>query len=164
MADVRTDVSHEMLASSKVIHWGAVLGGSFAAIGAWMFLLALGAAIQSSPGLNAWTAIYNLISPIIALFLGGLVASRSRYLSTRFDGALHGVVIWGFTMFLGALVTNFFGIVFLSSARAGVQVPAGFSWAIAGSILGSLIAALLGTASHQHVAREERQVPREVNP
>ena len=168
MADVRAEHNREIAASSLVIHWSAVLGGSFVALGTWMFLLALGAAIQGSGGPNTWTAIYNLVSPIIALFVGGMVAARSRGVDTRFDGLLHGAVIWGFTMSVGALLIGMFGNVFMNASRPGMErgMPEGFAWAIAGSILFSLFAALLGTAS----VRERRtlggrgDVPRQVNP
>jgi hypothetical protein len=106
MADVRSELGPDLAACSRTLHWSAVLGGSFTAMGVWLFLLALGAALQSGAGVTAWTAIYNLVSPIIALFFGGLVASRSRLLTSRFDGTLHGVVIWGFTMSIGALLLS----------------------------------------------------------
>ncbi|MGC4115172.1 MAG: hypothetical protein QM765_11300 [Myxococcales bacterium] len=165
MADVRTELNREMSTSSFVIHWSAVLGGSFVALGTWMFLLALGAAIQGDKAPNTWTAIYNLISPIVALFIGGAVAARSRVIGTRFDGLLHGAVIWGFTMSVGALLIGVFGSIFMNFNRPGSLsgVPNGFAWAIAGSILFSLFAALLGTASvrerHTLVGRD---VPHEV--
>lgn len=135
-----------------MIHWSAVLAGSFVALGAWMFLLALGAAIQGNDRPGTWSAIYNLVSPIIALFVGGAVAARSRLITGRFDGLLHGAVIWGFTMAVGGLLNGVFGAVFANPGRTAASVPEGFLWAIAGSILGSLIAAPLGTAS----ARTER--------
>ena len=54
-------------------HWGAILGGSFVALGAWITLYALGAAIGISGTRGpptAWTSIYVLVVPIIALFIG----------------------------------------------------------------------------------------------
>ncbi len=163
MAEVRSEVGPDLSAFSRTIHWSAVLGGSFTAMGVWMLLLALGAALQAGAGLNAWTAIYNLVAPIIALFIGGLIASRSRYLATRFDGTLHGVVIWGFTMSLGALLTNLFSLVF-NPARGNIPVPAGFNWAVVGSIFGSLIAAILGAASTTRAVPVRREVPHESHP
>lgn len=159
MADVRSEVGPDLAAYSRTIHWSAVLGGSFTAMGVWLFLLSLGAALQSGGGVNTWTAIYNLVSPIIALFFGGLVASRSRLLTSRFDGTLHGVVIWGFTMSIGALLlTNLASLVFSSARTGAATVPSGFSWAITGSILGSLIAAMLGAASTAHPVGVRREV------
>jgi hypothetical protein len=160
MADVRTEVGPDLAAYSRTIHWSAVLGGSFTAMGVWLFLLALGAAIQSGAGVTAWTAVYNLVAPIIALFFGGLVASRSRLLTSRFDGTLHGVVIWGFTMTIGALLLSSMLSVVAAPARAAA-LPSGFNWAIAGSIFGSLIAAVLGAASATHPAGVRREVARE---
>lgn len=162
MADVRSEVNRELAASQMQIHWSAVLGGSFFALGTWMFLLALGAAIQGGGGPTAWTAIYNLVAPIIALFLGGIVAARSRSLSSRFDGMLNGAVIWGFTMSVGALLIGVFGSSF--GRTQGANVPSGFAWAITGSMFGSLIAALLGAASAHEHGYVGREATRGVNP
>lgn len=165
MADIRSGVSREAASPSFVIHWSAVLGGSFVALGCWMFLLALGAAIQGDRGPTTWTAVYSLISPIVALFIGGMVAARSRLLAGRLDGILNGAVIWGFTMSVGALLIGTFGTVFFDAARASPgQVPNGLQWAAAGSILGSLLAALLGTSSARERAFVSGEEPHEVHP
>ncbi|HEY3449677.1 MAG TPA: hypothetical protein VGK67_25205 [Myxococcales bacterium] len=165
MADVRAELNREISTASFVIHWSAVLGGSFVALGTWMFLLALGAAIQGEKSPNTWTAIYNLVAPIIALFIGGAVAARTRTIGARFDGLLHGAVIWGFTMSVGALLIGVFGSIFMNFNRPGAAsaMPNGFAWAIAGSILFSLFAALLGTSSvRERHAVVGRDVPHEV--
>ncbi|MBI5542716.1 MAG: hypothetical protein HY901_02430 [Deltaproteobacteria bacterium] len=166
MADIRTEVNPGYATPSFVIHWSAVLGASFVALGTWLFLLALGAAVQGQSGPNTWTAIYHLLSPIIALFIGGMVAARSRLLLSRFDGLLNGAVIWGFTMSVGSLLIGVFGAAFLNAARpVALGLPQGFTWAIAGAILGSLVAAVLGTSSvRQQAGFVGRQVPHEVHP
>jgi peptidoglycan/LPS O-acetylase OafA/YrhL len=165
VADIRTESGRELAESSLEIHWSAVLGGSFVAIGVWLFLLSVGAALQGSGGPNAWTAIYQLISPIVALFVGGMVAARSRLSDKRFDGILHGAVIWGFTMSVGILVlSTVLAVVRIGATQAG-RLPTGFGWAIVGAMLGSLIASLLGTSSAMR-EREmlRRGIPREVHP
>lgn len=148
------------------IHWGAILGGSFVALGAWMFFLALGSAIggtQVGGASITWTSLYTLVSPILGLFAGGLVAARSSRIETRSDGAFHGVVIWGFAMVLGAILIGSFGAAFIAGATANLRLPTGYSWAIAGAILGSLISAVLGASTVSHrvtgFERERERVP-----
>jgi hypothetical protein len=128
-------------------HWGAVLAGAFTALGVWMFLYALGAAIGGEGGQqgpDTWTAIYTLISPIIAFFVGGLVAARARGVDTRADGALHGVVLWGFGLVIGGFLLATMGAEVLVHSNANANLPSGYFWAVAGAILGSLITAVLG--------------------
>jgi hypothetical protein len=137
------------------IYWSSILAGSFIAMGTWLFLLALGAAIGGA-GSNTWTALYTLISPIIALFFGSMVAARAGFPS-RGEAVLHGVVIWGFTMSISSLLLSVFAPMQIAMQSAG------FLWAVAGSILGSLLAAILGTTTAK-ASPHRQHVPREVNP
>src|SRR5690349_15272686 len=87
------------------LSWGAIFGGAVAALSVWALLYALGLAFGLSavdprnPGsLRAsgiFTGIWSLVTPIIALFVGGAVASRGAGIVTRAGGALHGLVVWG---------------------------------------------------------------------
>lgn len=132
------------------IHWSVILAGAFTALGIWAFLYALGAAIGgagNNANPTAWTAIYLVCSPVIALFFGGLVAARSHDVVDKGSGLLHGVAIWGFAMIIGLLLLGTIGAAMISSAAGGATMtnyPAGYSWAVAGAILGSLITALIG--------------------
>lgn len=130
------------------IHWSAILAGAFTSIGIWAFLYALGAAIGGEGGQNgpdAWTAIYTVIAPIIAFFFGGMIISRSRGVETKGDGALHGVVAWGFATVIGSLLLATMGAEVLVHSPGRVNIPSGYFWAVAGSILGSLITSVLGS-------------------
>lgn len=148
------ETKHEVAVRPE-IYWSAILAGSFIAMGTWLFLLALGAAIGGA-GSITWTALYTLISPIIALFVGTLVAARTGFPS-RGEAILHGVVIWGFTMSISSLLLSVF-----APMQAAMQ-SSGFLWAVAGSILGSLLAAVLG-ATTAKASPQRHHVPREVNP
>lgn len=152
------------------IRWSTVLSGSFVALGVWLFLYALGAAIgglaEPAHKLTAWTAVYVLASPIIGLFCGGLVASRAAGSVNKPAGALHGMVIWGFSMVIGLVVLATLGAAVIFE-KGGVNVPAGYSWAIAGAILGSLITAVAGASLGAPSERRARRVvgtTREVHP
>ncbi len=121
------------------IHWSTVLSGSFVALGCWLFLLVLGSAIGGGT-IGMWTAIYTLVAPVLALFLGGLVAART--LGSRTNGVLHGLVIWGFSMAIGLFFLAMPAAALLQ--MRSLELPHGYSWAIAGAILCSLIASVLG--------------------
>jgi hypothetical protein len=91
--------------------WGAIFGGAVAAIGVWMMLYALGLALglssldPSDPSTlkssGAFTGIWGLITPLVALFVGGMVAGRGAGIVTKPMGAIHGLVVWGLTAVAG---------------------------------------------------------------
>jgi hypothetical protein len=96
------------------LSWGAIFGGTFVALGVWILLYALGLALglssvdPSNPGsarsAGIGTGIWSLIAPLIALFAGGLVASRTAGVVDKAGGALHGAVLWGLTTLVGVIV------------------------------------------------------------
>lgn len=89
------------------LRWGAILAGTVAALGLWILLYALGAALGLSavdPGddgsvdtAGTVTGIWGFVAPLVALFVGGLVAARVAGPATRGSGMLHGLVLWGLT-------------------------------------------------------------------
>src|SRR5688572_4870105 len=93
------------------IRWGAVFGGAVAALGIWALLHAFGLAVGLSTvdpadgnlrGAGIFTGIWSIIASLIALFIGGLVASRGADALTKGSGAMHGLVMWGLTTLIGA--------------------------------------------------------------
>lgn len=96
------------------VSWGALFAGAIVALASWILLYAIGLAVGLSsvdPGdmssakvAGIGTGIYSLLSPLIALFCGGVVASRLAGLVSHKDGALHGVVVWGITTLAGLMV------------------------------------------------------------
>ncbi|HMI85262.1 MAG TPA: hypothetical protein VK550_14295 [Polyangiaceae bacterium] len=91
--------------------WGAIFGGAVAALGVWMMLYALGLALGLSSldphdpstlkSSGAFTGIWGLITPLAALFVGGMVAGRGAGIVTKMGGAIHGLVVWGLTTVAG---------------------------------------------------------------
>lgn len=150
----RSEVSG--IRNPNLLHWSSILAGAFVSLAVWIFLYALGAAINgaSFPGekINAWTAVYTLAAPIISFYFGGLVAARESGVINRTSNAYHALVVWAFGIFLGTLL---FGAVggFLAGSMAhaaagsALTVPSGYAWAIAGSIFGSLLTCLAGGVS-----------------
>jgi hypothetical protein len=96
------------------ISWAAIFGGAVTALGVGALLHALGFALGLSainpdnPGSfrasGIFTGIWSLVTSFVALFLGGLVASRGAGVATRSFGAIHGLVMWGLTTIAGALL------------------------------------------------------------
>lgn len=96
------------------VSWGALFAGAIVALASWILLYAIGLAVGLSsvdPGdmssakiAGIGTGIYSLLSPLIALFCGGVVASRLAGIGSAKDGALHGVVVWALTTLAGLLV------------------------------------------------------------
>jgi hypothetical protein len=116
------------------LSWGAIFGGTFVALGIWVLLYALGLALGLSsvdpndPGsarsAGIGTGIWSLIAPLIALFVGGMVASRTAGVVDKTGGALHGAVLWGVTTLAGVIImgmalSSLLGAVF-SVGRAAV--------------------------------------------
>ncbi|MCK6551043.1 hypothetical protein L6R52_34720 [Myxococcota bacterium] len=94
------------------MRWAAIFGGAVAALGVWALLYALGLALglsavnpndpSSLRSSGIFTGIWGLVAPLVALFVGGLVASRAAGVVQRTGGILHGFVMWGLTTVLGA--------------------------------------------------------------
>jgi hypothetical protein len=127
------------------LSWGAILGGTFVALGVWILLYALGLALglssvdPANPGsvrsAGIGTGIWSLIAPLIALFVGGMVASRTSGTMDKTGGALHGAVLWGLTtlagiIVMGMLISSLMGTV-LNVGKAAVGVTGA---AVAGAV------------------------------
>jgi len=128
------------------ISWGAILGGTFVALGVWILLYSLGLALGLSsvdpndPGsaksAGIGTGIWSLIAPLIALFAGGVVASRTAGVLDKMGGALHGAVLWGLTTLVGVIVMG----MALSSLLGAV-------FSVGKTAVGATGAAIAGAAS-----------------
>ncbi len=94
------------------VSWGAVFAGAVSAVGLWMLLYAFGLAIGASTldvrdagsakATGIFTGVWGAVAPLIALFVGGVVAGRGAGIARRSDGALHGFVTWGLATIAGA--------------------------------------------------------------
>lgn len=115
------------------VSWGALFAGAVAALGVWILLYALGVALGLSTvdpndrdtlrASGIFTGVWSLATPLIALFIGGLVAGRSAGALGRGAGALHGLVVWSLTALGGLyLVATLFGNVLGSAVAVGQNV------------------------------------------
>jgi hypothetical protein len=121
------------------LHWGAIFGGAIAALALWAMLNALGLAFgltaidpsdESLRGVGIFTGIWSIVAPLVALFIGGLVAGHGAGAGTSGDGALHGLVMWGL-----ATVAGFFLVTRLVTTAAGGA--AAMTSEIGGAFVGS---------------------------
>lgn len=114
------------------LNWGAILGGSFFALGLMTLLGWLGLAIGLSivgnapQGAGVWMAVWAFLVPIIALFVGGMVAGRFGGVTNNRGGGVLGAVTWGFTTLLATLI----GGLLLMSMLSGLMN-------LGGSVLGA---------------------------
>jgi hypothetical protein len=108
------------------ISWGAIFGGAVTALGIWLLLYAFGLAVgltvldardpSSLKPSGIFTGIWAVVTPLIALFVGGMVAGRGAGVPGRREGAAHGLVMWGLTTLVGAYIV----VVALAAAMSGV--------------------------------------------
>ncbi|QIB50008.1 hypothetical protein [Pseudomonas sp. OIL-1] len=116
----RTEIANATFAHKR-ISWGAVLAGVAMAIVVHLLLGVLGIAIgistidpmqEGNPvaGLGTGSAIYLVISALIALFVGGYVAGALAMIQDRRDRTLHGLTTWAVvTILMFMLLTTAVG-------------------------------------------------------
>ncbi|MBY3557001.1 PhnA-like protein [Rhizobium laguerreae] len=148
--DTRGDNPYLNAAFNKV-SWGAVFAGVAVALVVQLLLNLLGAGIgaaaidpasddnPSATTLSLSTAIWFVVSGVIASFIGGYVSSRLSGRPVRSTGALHGVTSWAVTTLV---------VVYLLTSSIGVLVGGVFTGL--GGILssaGSTVATAATTAA-----------------
>lgn len=88
------------------VNWGPILGGAAIAFALYFMLNLLGTAIGLSiedpePGAMAIGAgIWATVAILIALFVGGWVATRFSVGLDQMEAALHGAIVWGIVFIL----------------------------------------------------------------
>ena len=124
------------------VSWGALLAGVIAAASIQLLLGILGMAFglwsinpttEANPvaGLATGTAIYWVITGVISMFVGGCIAGYMCGVQEKWDGALHGMVIWGLVTLVSFwYIGSTFGTVFNATASAlgnGISTVADYS-------------------------------------
>lgn len=92
------------------LSWGGILAGLLVATAVQIILSLLGiaiglGAIQFGPGaefgeFGIGAGIWAIASALISLFVGGLTAGHLAGKLTKFDGMLHGTLVWGLSLVL----------------------------------------------------------------
>lgn len=84
------------------VSWGAILAGAVMALAISFILSLLGAAIGLSAtrnlareGLGTGTAVWAVVTTIIALFFGGWITSQCVVGETKAESVVHSIIMWG---------------------------------------------------------------------
>ena len=125
------------------VSWGGIWGGVLAAIGLLILLSALGVAVGISavqPGeteasaLGTGAGIWAGVSLLLALFLGGLVATRVGAIFDRTTGFFEGTLVWVVSVLLmGYLASSGIGML----AGGAFRMVGGATEAIGSVVQGS---------------------------
>ena len=96
------------------IRWSAVIAGSLLALGLWNLfnLLFIGGALtaidpdelDNANAMAIGTGIGSVLAPLIAMFIGGLVAGRIASHYDKKVAAGHGALVWAITSVVGLLM------------------------------------------------------------
>ena len=147
VVETTTTATHEGAHTHIRISWAAIIAGVILVVAVQMLLSMLGLGVglglvspntngtpdASSFGIGA--GLWWLVSSLVALAVGGYVASWLAGLTTQFDGLLHGIMTWAIATLLtfylltsavGGLIGGAFSVVGsgLSSAGSGVAAAA----------------------------------------
>lgn len=97
------------------LRWSAVFAGAACSIGFWILLQLLGLGIglaaidiedvRTLRGAGVGTTLWSLVAPLIAMFLGGLIAGKLAQTIDRKVAGAHGLVMWALTSILGLCAT-----------------------------------------------------------
>jgi hypothetical protein len=104
--------------SSIAMNWGAIIGGWVVATGISTLLFVAGlaagftgfepyASMATAKSVATNTAIWMIVTWIVALFLGGMFASWFDGRSDQTIGTLHGVTVWGLSVTASVLLFAF---------------------------------------------------------
>jgi len=133
------------------VSWSAIFAGVVLVVAIEMLLAVLGSGVglgfvrpntgttpdASSFGTEA--GLWWLVSTVVALIVGGYTAARLAAVPTRFDGMMHGLVIWGLAFLLtvylvtsavGGLLGGAFSVIGSTVSAAGSATGNGISAAI----------------------------------
>jgi hypothetical protein len=152
-------------ADGKRVSWGGIWGGVLVAVGLLLLLAVLGVAIGvSATGAGIWAGV----SLLLALFVGGLVATRIGAIFDGTTGFFEGVLVWVVSALLMALLASSgvssiaggaFGMIGGASDAVGAVMQgadqaqaATAAWITFGGLVLSLLAAVLGAMAGSRLA------------
>ena len=143
LSDTHRHTGDGMLEAVKRISWGSVFAGVLIAIVIQIALSLLGIGIglstvdpktEQNPtaGLGLGTAIWYIITSLLALFAGGWIAGRLAPSRRLFDGIIHGILAWS----LVTLITLYFLTTTIGSILGGVGRLVGNTLGVVGNVAG----------------------------
>jgi hypothetical protein len=165
----------QVVRSSRV-SWSSIFAGAVVALGLWALLYCFGAAAgltaidpedpDSARVAGIGTGIWSVVSPLVALFVGGLVAARLAGPITRGNGMMHGLVLWGATMIAGiVMVSSLVGSLLGGATRVGKQALSATAAAATGlGTAGGSLGQALGISGDELVAPVNQRLRAEGKP
>jgi hypothetical protein len=113
-SEVITDVERSTIASP--IGWSSIFGATAVAVGVWLVLhlFGVGAGMiaidpddaSSLRGVGLGVGVWSLVVPLIALFLGGLIAGRVAPTINTLNAVIHGAVVWALTALVALMLVT----------------------------------------------------------
>lgn len=115
------------------IGWSSILAATVVSLGVWLALHIFGIGVGmtaidpqdagSLRGVGIGVGIWSMIAPILALFVGGLVAGRMAPTINTLNAAIHGAVVWALATLLAMMmVVNVVGSLMRGAVSAGSAV------------------------------------------
>ncbi|MBA3456885.1 MAG: hypothetical protein H0T42_27595 [Deltaproteobacteria bacterium] len=154
------------------IGWSTIFAAAVVAGAVWLVLHMFGVGVgltaiepddpSSLRAVGIGTGIWSLIAPVIALFIGGLVAGRVAPTINTLNAVIHGAVVWGLTVLASILMIVMVVSAMLRGAVKVVSTTADVAGASAGQ-LGKLPSAV-GLDSKDLVAPINQRLQREGMP
>jgi hypothetical protein len=173
---VATEQGRTLPVVSGKLSWGALFGALFVTLGIFALLMSIGLAVglaainpnnpASAKGAGIGIGVWSAICSIVALFIGGVLASRTAGIVDRTVGAVHGAVVWG----LGTVLTIFLIVSAVRTVGSGVVnlgaaiISAGGAGAQAAATGGDELAQALGVSSDDLTAAVNQRLQREGKP
>ena len=125
--DVRSDAIERLYDGPGRAHWGAIFAGTVLALGVFVLLalagiglgLSIFEATEADPmnGSLTTTAIWQFVSQLVALFVGGYAAGRLAGVLHSVGAMIHGATVWA--------LTTLVGVYFATQAAMGLAGLAG---------------------------------------
>jgi hypothetical protein len=144
------------------VSWGGVWSGVLVTLGALILLSSLGVAIGMSAvdpasanaqRVAAIAGIWGAASLLAALFLGGMVATRTGMIYDRATGMFEGVLVWVVSVLLMAAFAGS-GIGLITEFTIDLTASRTAAWVGLAAMVLSLLAAVAGAMTGRRGAAE----------
>lgn len=169
-------------ARAPVADWRAIWAGVFTFIAIWSVFGFLGIAIFASSanpnaaqpvtGMSVGIGIWAIALTIIAMYVAGRETGRLASVTTRHDGIIHGMIMFGVSVVSAIVITTIAGSVFGTSASTVgthnpyvLTLPAELGWMIFLCLFLGWLAAMGGAstgAARQGRPQEQVQPVQEI--
>jgi len=114
------------------LRWSAVFAGAVTSVGLWILLQLLGVglglsavdvhSVGSLRNAGVGTTAWSLVAPLIAMFVGGIVAGTLAQTADRKLAGAHGLVTWSLTSVAGLWATIALASMIAGGAARGAAI------------------------------------------